>query len=111
MDGWPDIYVGNDFNEQDYLYINNHDGTFTEQLKKHIDHTSLYSMGCDVADYNNDALPDICELDMLPEKNSDIKMHVGADNYDKFQLLFNSGFDYQFMKNSLQKNNGDGTFS
>ncbi len=111
MDGWPDIYIGNDFNEGDYLYINNHDGTFSEQLNKHIDHTSLYSMGCDVADYNNDALPDICELDMLPEDNHNIKMHVGADNYDKFQMLFNDGFDYQYMKNSLQKNNGDGTFS
>lgn len=111
MDGWPDIYIGNDFNEGDYLYINNHDGTFTEQQKKSLDHTSLYSMGCDVADYNNDALPDICELDMLPENNRDLKMHVGADNYDKFKMLFDEGFSYQYMKNSLQKNNGDGTFS
>ncbi len=68
-------------------------------------------MGCDVADYNNDALPDICTLDMLPENNHDLKMHNGADNYDKFNYLFGLGYGYQYMKNSLQKNNGDGTFS
>jgi enediyne biosynthesis protein E4 len=111
QDGWPDIYISNDFNEPDYLFINNGDGTFTEKLKDKIDHTSLYSMGCDVADYNNDALPDICTLDMLPENNHDLKMHIGADNYDKFNYLFQLGYGYQYMKNSLQKNNGDGTFS
>jgi enediyne biosynthesis protein E4 len=111
QDGWPDIYITNDFNEPDYLYINNHDGTFTDKLKEKMDHTSLYSMGCDIADYNNDGLPDICTLDMLPESNHDIKMHSGADNYDKFSYLFQLGYGYQYMKNSLQKNNGDGTFS
>lgn len=111
QDGWPDIYVSNDFNEPDYLFINQHNGTFLEKLKEKIDHTSLYSMGCDVADFNNDGLPDICTLDMLPENNHDIKMHTGADNYDKFNYLFGLGFGYQYMKNSLQKNNGDGTFS
>jgi enediyne biosynthesis protein E4 len=111
QDGWPDIYISNDFNEPDYLFINNHDGTFSEKLKEKIDHTSLYSMGCDIADYNNDALPDICTLDMLPENNHDIKMHTGADNYDKFNYLSHLGFGNQYMKNSLQKNNGDGTFS
>jgi hypothetical protein len=111
QDGWPDIYVGNDFNEQDYLYINNHDGTFTEKLRDKIDHTCQYSMGVDVADYNNDGLPDILELDMLPENNHDLKMHIGGDNFDKFQYLFNQGYYYQYMKNCLQKNNGDGTFS
>ena len=111
QDGWPDVYVANDFNEQDYLYINNHDGTFTESLKNMIGHVSQYSMGCDVADYNNDLLPDICVLDMLPENNHDLKMHVGADNFDKFQQLFDQGYYYQYMKNSLQRNNGDGSFS
>ncbi len=111
MDGWPDIYISNDFNDQDYFYINNHDGTFSPQLKNKVDHTSLYSMGCDVADYNNDGLPDICVLDMLPENNHEIKMHFGADNYDAYQTLFNKGYYYQYMRNSLQKNNGDGSFS
>ena len=111
MDGWPDIYVANDFNEHDYYYINNQDGTFKESLKQMLNHTSQYSMGMDVADYNNDLLPDICVLDMLPENNHDLKMHVGADNYDKFNLLFSQGYYFQYMKNTLQKNNGDGTFS
>ncbi len=111
QDGWPDIYISNDFNEPDYLFINQHDGTFKEELKEKTDHTSLYSMGCDVADFNNDGLPDICTLDMLPENNHDLKMHNGADNYDKFNYLFQLGYGYQYMKNSLQKNNGDGSFS
>ena len=111
QDGWPDIYVANDFNEQDYLYMNNHDGTFTEKIRQKIDHTSQYSMGIDVADLNNDGLPDILELDMLPPNNHDLKMHVGGDNFDKFQYLFGQGYYYQYMKNSLQRNNGDGTFS
>ncbi|GGA88360.1 hypothetical protein GCM10011511_09440 [Puia dinghuensis] len=111
QDGWPDIYVANDFNEQDYLYINNHDGTFTDKLSEKVDHTSQYSMGVDVADLDNDGLPEILELDMLPPTNHDLKMHVGGDNFDKFQYLFSQGYYYQYMKNSLQKNNGDGTFS
>ncbi len=111
QDGWPDIYVANDFNEEDYLYLNNHDGTFTESIRKTTGHVSQYAMGCDVADYNNDQLPDICVLDMLPENNHDVKMHVGADNFDKFQQLFDQGYYYQYMKNSLQRNNGDGGFS
>jgi hypothetical protein len=111
QDGWPDIYVANDFNEQDYCYINNHDGSFTDRLSEKIDHTSQYSMGVDVADLDNDGRPEILELDMLPPNNHDLKMHVGGDNFDKFQYLFGQGYYYQYMKNSLQKNNGDGTFS
>ncbi|MGE5106338.1 MAG: VCBS repeat-containing protein [Sphingobacteriales bacterium] len=111
QDGWPDIYVANDFKEPDYLYINNHDGTFTDSLSTMINHTSLYSMGIDVNDYNNDLLPDIAELDMLPEGNHALKMHMGADNFDVYNYLFKNGMPYQYMKNSLQKNNGDGTFS
>ncbi len=110
-DGWPDIYVANDFKEPDYLYINNQDGTFTDSLASKVDHTSLYSMGVDVNDYNNDLLPDIVELDMLPEGNHAQKMHMGADNFDQYNLLFRNGMFYQYMKNSLQRNNGDGTFS
>ena len=111
QDGWPDIYVSNDFKEPDYLYINNKDGTFTDSLAKQINHTSLFSMGIDINDYNNDLLPDIAELDMLPEDNHAFKMHLGADNFDEYNFLFKRGMPYQYMKNCLQKNNGDGTFS
>ncbi len=110
-DGWPDIYMSNDFNEPDYLFINNKNGTFTEKLHDYMDHVSLYSMGCDAADFNNDGLIDILTLDMLPEDNRTQKMHSGAENFNKFQMLFNKGFYYQYSRNMLQKNNGDGSFS
>jgi hypothetical protein len=110
-DGWPDVYVSNDFNEPDYLFINNHNGTFSESLNKCMDQVSLYSMGSDCADYNNDGLPDLVTLDMLPEDNTTQKMHSGAENFDKFQMLFKKNFYYQYSRNMLQKNNGDGTFS
>ena len=111
QDGWPDIYVANDFEEADYLYINNRDGTFSDQLPLAMDHTSLFSMGMDVADYNNDLLPDLVVLDMLPEGNYAQKMHIGGDNFTRYNYLFTNGMFYQYMKNTLQKNNGDGTFS
>jgi hypothetical protein len=110
-DGWPDIYVSNDFNEHDYLFINNRNGTFTESLSKCMDQVSLYSMGSDAADFNNDGLIDIATLDMAPEDNKTQKMHSGAENFDKFQNLFSKGFYYQYSRNMLQKNNGNGTFS
>ncbi|HEY4154980.1 MAG TPA: VCBS repeat-containing protein, partial [Puia sp.] len=110
-DGWPDLYVSNDFNEPDYLFINNRNGTFSEKLHDCMDEVSLYSMGCDVADFNNDGLVDVLTLDMLPEDNRTQKMHSGSENFDKFQMLFNKGFYYQYSRNMLQKNNGDGTFS
>ncbi len=110
-DGWPDVSVSNDFNEPDYLFINNRNGTFTEQLTKAMDQISLYSMGSDAADYNNDGLTDLVTLDMMPEDNRTIKMHSGAENFDKFQFLFTQGFYYQYSRNMLQQNNGDGTFS
>jgi enediyne biosynthesis protein E4 len=121
-DGWPDIYVSNDFNEPDYLFMNNGHGlnarpgdtsavTFTEKLSAGMDQTSLYSMGNDAADFNNDGLVDLMTLDMLPEDNHTQKMHSGAENFNKFQQLFHRGFYYQYSRNMLQKNNGDGTFS
>src|SRR4030095_9348609 len=110
-DGWPDIYVSNDFNEPDYLFINNKNGTFTESLSKCMDEVSLFSMGSDAADFNNDGLVDVVTLDMLAEDNFTQKMHSGAENFDKFQYLFRQGFYYQYNRNMLQKNNGDGTFS
>ena len=110
-DGWPDISVSNDFNEPDYFFVNNGNGTFTEQLASSMDNISLYSMGSDAADYNNDGFTDLLTLDMMPEDNKTIKMHSGAENFDKFQFLFKQGFYYQYSRNMLQKNNGDGTFS
>lgn len=110
-DGWPDIYVSNDFNEPDYMFINNANGTFTDKLAESMDQISMYSMGSDAADYNNDGLPDLVTLDMLPEDNKTQKMHSGAENFDKMQFLFDRGFYFQFSRNMLQKNNGDGTFS
>ncbi|MGN6248566.1 MAG: VCBS repeat-containing protein [Ginsengibacter sp.] len=110
-DGWPDIYVSNDFNEPDYYFKNNGNGTFTEELSKRMDQVSIYSMGADAADFNNDGLTDLVTLDMLPENNYAQKMHSGPDNFEKFQAMFNNGFYYQYSRNMLQKNNGDGTFS
>jgi enediyne biosynthesis protein E4 len=110
-DGWPDISVSNDFNEPDYYFENNRNGTFTEKLSAKMDNISLYSMGSDAADYDNDGNIDLLTLDMMPEDNKTIKMHSGAENFDKFQFLFKQGFYYQYSRNMLQHNNGDGTFS
>tara|TARA_R110002049_G_scaffold309250_2_gene519259 strand:+ start:1791 stop:5069 length:3279 start_codon:yes stop_codon:yes gene_type:complete len=110
-DNWPDIYISNDFKEQDYLYINNHDGTFTESLEKYIGHTSHFSMGSDVADINNDGYPEIMTLDMLPENNYRLKMVSGPDNYDKNSFLEKSGFYYQTMRNMMHLNNQGQSFS
>lgn len=111
LDGWPDLYVSNDFNEEDYLYINQKDGTLKNVIKEATGHVSLFSMGSDIADINNDARPDIFTLDMMPETNERIKLSSGDDNYDKYKLLINAGFHHQSMRNMLQLNNGDGTFS
>jgi enediyne biosynthesis protein E4 len=105
-DGWPDVYISNDYNEQDYLYLNKGDGTFSERLKDCIGHTSLFSMGVDVADVNNDGWMDVLTLDMLPEDNFRQKQVLGPDNYDKYQMLVSSGFYHQNMRNMLQLNNG-----
>ncbi|MBX3254332.1 MAG: VCBS repeat-containing protein [Chitinophagaceae bacterium] len=110
-DGWPDVYVSNDFNEPDYLFINNGNGTFSEKLSEYLDYSSLYSMGSDISDFDNDGLVDIVTMDMLPESNYAQKMHQGAENFDKFRQLFKNGFSHQYSRNMLQKNNGNGTFS
>lgn len=110
-DGWDDIFVGNDFNESDYLFLNNGNGTFTESAKTTFDHTSMFSMGCDIADINNDGFMDLVSLDMLPEGNYLQKMHQGADNFNKIDGMIKNGFQPQFSKNVLQVNNGDGSFS
>jgi len=110
-DGWPDIYVTNDYNEPDYLYINNHDGTFTEKSQEMLRHMSHFSMGVDIADFNNDGLPDIITLDMLPEDNHRQKSLQLEENYESFALMLSQGLYKQYMRNMLQLNNGNGTFS
>ncbi len=110
-DGWPDFYVSNDYSVPDYLYINNKDGSFSNKLAECMGHTSQFSMGNDVADVNNDGLQDIFSLDMLPEDNRRQKLLLAPDNYDKFDLNVRSGFYYQYMRNMLHLNNGNGTFS
>jgi hypothetical protein len=110
-DGWPDLYVTNDYVEQDYLYINNHDGTFTEKLKDELGHISNFSMGCDIADINNDGWTDVFTLDMLPEDNRRQKLIYMPDNYELYNNQVQNGFYHQLMRNMLQLNNGNGTFS
>lgn len=110
-DGWPDFYVSNDYAVPDFYYINNKNGTFTNRINSSMGHTSQFSMGNDVADINNDQYPDIFTLDMLPEDNHRQKLLLTPDNYDKFNLNVRSGFYYQYMRNMLQQNNGNGTFS
>jgi enediyne biosynthesis protein E4 len=110
-DGWPDFYVSNDYAVPDYLYVNNKNGTFTNQLEKRLGHNSQFSMGNDVADINNDGLQDIFTLDMLPEDNHRQKLLLSPDNYAKYNLSVRSGFYHQYMRNMLQLNNGNGTFS
>ena len=110
-DGWPDIYIANDYVVPDYMYINNKNGTFSDRIKTTLGHTSASSMGNSVADINNDGLPDIFVLDMLPEDNKRQKLLLGQDNYEKFELSLRSGFIHQYMRNVLQVNNGNGTFS
>jgi hypothetical protein len=110
-DGLPDIYISNDYTIPDFMYINNGDGTFTNKLQTSVGHTSQFSMGNNVSDINNDALPDIFTLDMLPEDNHRQKLLFAPDNYEKFDLSLRTGFYYQYMRNMLQINNGNGTFS
>ncbi|MCF2488407.1 VCBS repeat-containing protein [Dyadobacter sp. CY347] len=105
-DGWQDIYISNDYNENDYLYLNQKDGRFKEVIREATGHVSLYSMGTDAADLNNDGLVDILTLDMLPASNERIKLTAGDDNYDKYQQLLRAGFHEQTMRNMLQLNNG-----
>ena len=111
LDGWPDIYISNDYGVPDYMYINNKNGSFTDQLGSAMGHISLFSMGNSVSDINNDGLPDIFTLDMLPEDNHRQKLLFSPDNYEKFDLGLRRGFHHQYMRNMLQLNNGDGTFS
>ncbi|MEM9819463.1 MAG: VCBS repeat-containing protein [Bacteroidota bacterium] len=110
-DGWTDIYVANDFLSNDVIYINNGDGTFSDQIDQYLDHTSRNSMGTDLSDFNNDGFMDIMVLDMLPTSNHRQKTMFGFFNYDKFKLGIESGYQPQYARNTLQMNNGNGSFS
>ena len=106
-DTWPDLYVTNDYNEQDFLYLNLKNGHFAETLKSSIGHISKFSMGSDIVDFNNDDKADIITMDMLPEDNRRQKLLKGPDEYDTYQLLVDSGFHHQNMRNMLQVNVGN----
>ncbi len=110
-DLYPDIYISNDFFERDYLYINNKNGTFTEQIQDWASHTSQSSMGADMADINNDGKADIFVTDMLPENDERTKNVTSFDNYDLFSRKLNLDFYYQYMQNTLQLNNGNNQFN
>jgi hypothetical protein len=110
-DGWMDIFISNDFFERDYLYINNQDGTFTESLTEYMRSTSAASMGADIADINNNGYLDIFVTEMLPEPPQRLKQITTFESWDKFQFNVQHGYHYQYTRNMLHVNNGDGTFT
>ncbi|MBX2922337.1 MAG: VCBS repeat-containing protein [Chitinophagaceae bacterium] len=110
-DHWPDIYINNDFFEKDYLYINQRNGTFKEVIENYLGHISLASMGADIADINNDGLPEIFTTEMLPDTDYRLKTLTKFEDYDFFNAKVKGDFYYQYMQNALHLNNGDNTFS
>src|SRR5438034_5184843 len=104
LDGCPDIYVANDFPENDFLYLNNCDGTFTESIAQATGHTSRFSMGADAADFNNDGRPDIAVLDMLPDSEQILKTAATTESYTLFNMKLAAGYHYQYARNTLQLN-------
>lgn len=112
QDGWPDIYVANDFITNDVLYVNNGDGTFSNKISQMLKHQSFNAMGVDIADINNDANPDILVVDMLPPDNFRHKtMFAPTENYDLYQANLDKGYEPQYVRNTLQLNRGNGKFS
>jgi len=105
-DGWPDFYMTKDFVYDDVLYINNQDGTFKESIDQYLVHTSQFSMGSDIADFNNDSYPDIITVDMLPDDNKRQKLMNIAMNNDRFNYILQLGYMPQYSRNMLQLNNG-----
>ena len=110
-DGRPDVYVANDFFERDYLYLNNGNGTFREVLENALPVSSYFSMGVDIADIDNDGWPDIYTSDMLPEDDYRLKTTQSFEPWTLYDSKAREGFDHQLMRNMLQHNNGNGTFS
>jgi enediyne biosynthesis protein E4 len=109
-DGWPDVYVSNDSYERDYLYINQKNGTFKDELENCMGHTSMSSMGTDMGDINNDGYPDLFTTDMLPGDDYRLKTTGSFDNSNLFNAKLRAGFYYQYVKNCLQLNNRNGKF-
>ena len=111
LDGYPDIYIGNDFHENDYLYINQKNGSFLDELPKRIMHTSQFSMGVDIGDINNDAHPEIISLDMLPADPYILKRSLGDNEFNIFNMKIGFGYNHQYSRNNLQLNRLNGNFS
>ena len=109
-DGYPDVFVSNDSYERDYLYINQKNGTFKDEMEEWMQHTSFSSMGADIADINNDGYPDLFTTDMLPVNDYRLKTTGAFDNIDLFNAKLKSGFYHQYMQNCLQLNNKNGMF-
>jgi hypothetical protein len=110
-DGWPDIFVANDYIYNDLLYINNHDGTFTEKAQSYFPYNSQFAMGVDVGDINNDGYFDLMELDMLPPDNKRRKLLAGSPNYKRFEMASQLGYTHQFMRNTLYLGNANNYFT
>tara|TARA_B100000446_G_scaffold12324_1_gene10846 strand:- start:1776 stop:5084 length:3309 start_codon:yes stop_codon:yes gene_type:complete len=110
-DNWPDLYISNDYLSRDLLYVNQQNGTFNEEGLTYFGHMSHFSMGNDVADIDNDGFTDVITVDMLPEDLKRRKLMSGANSYDIFQIALRYGYGHQYMRNMLQHNNGDGTYS
>lgn len=107
QDGWPDLYVSNDFAVPDYFFINNGDGTFSNKLEEVTNHTAFYGMGTDAADFNNDGLLDLLQVDMTPADNFKSKANMASMDTELFWVMVNNGMHYQYMKNALQMNMGN----
>jgi len=110
-DGWLDMYIANDYWMPDFLYVNNKNGTFTNRSKQYFEHMSQFAMGADIQDFNNDGLLDIVVVDMMPEDNYRRKTHEPPSNYEKVMLHVENGYHYQYKRNTLQLNQGNGHFS
>ena len=111
LDGCPDLYIANDFQENDFLYVNNCDGTFTESIATATGHTSRFSMGVDAADVNNDGRPDVIVMDMLPQREAILKTSANAESFNVYNLKIQAGYHPQYARNTLQLNRGAGKFS
>ncbi|RYF89041.1 MAG: VCBS repeat-containing protein, partial [Chitinophagaceae bacterium] len=111
LDGYPDLYIGNDFHENDYLYINDGKGTFREEITTRIGHTGRFTMGVDVADVNNDGYSEIISMDMLSDDPYTLKRSLGEDDYDIFNLKISYGYQHQYTRNNLQYNRRNGHYT
>jgi len=106
QDSWPDVYVSNDFLSNDLIWVNQHDGTFKNKAGEYLKHQTHNGMGVDIADFNNDGLPDIVEVDMLPPDHKRQKLMTPGQNYDNFHMAIQLGYQPQYMRNTLQLNRG-----